>query len=107
LPKDYFFFVAFFAAFLAGAFFAAFFVAMVVYSPLFRFPSSLQHECCSYGMYMVLQKLCQEKNAKQPLHFLCGIANGNARRRENFSFADEQAFLKSEKWMPPSGECDS
>jgi hypothetical protein len=62
LPKDYFFFVAFLAAFLAGAFLAAFFVAMVVYSPFFRFASNLQHECCSYGRYMFLEKQCQEKN---------------------------------------------
>ena len=63
LPKDYFFFVAFLAAFLAGAFLAAFFVAMLSILPLFRFASNLQHECCSYGRYMVLEKQCQEKNA--------------------------------------------
>jgi hypothetical protein len=62
LPKDYFFFVAFLAAFLAGAFLAAFFVAMLSILPFFRFASNLQHECCSYGRYMVLEKQCQEKN---------------------------------------------
>ena len=31
--------------------------------PFFRFASNLQHECCSYGRYMVLEKQCQEKNA--------------------------------------------